>query len=588
MDTKTNPLKKTNHETTQIDTSPTEILDDLPAERDALDFEPYVATLAGIIKSDSLRTPLTIGIFGSWGSGKTLLMSMVRKRLPADFHDVWFDSWRYEREESLWRALLLQVLATLLAGVPKDESAESRKALTELSDLQTALYRTVDREEAGGVKIDLNKLAAGIGQGAAQIGLSFIPGGSVLADLVKGIRGKEGKAAAEKLVEAIHRERSKIRIEQVQFLEQFHDKFRELVGVHVVEKGRRLVVFVDDLDRCLPEKAVEVIEAIKLFLDVPGCVFVLGLDQNVIARGIEIRYRELGLSPETTGQKKGQYLIEGTRYMEKIIQLPFHIPPIEPDNVGPFVEGLIGEWPHEECPKVFAEGVGNNPRQVKRTINVFLLLWRLAKERQISQIKPIRLAKVVSIQHIYPQLYNVLKKTPRLLSDLEDYYRKESASRPEVRGLGEAEKIEAPPALVPYIHRTAVRRLLIMHPGDVQDSGFTGLLPDELRLYFTLTRRAEAPPMTKTDVPFAGFEPQTVRIRKGLFLMGSSDKDQYAEDNEKRQHTVELPEYSIGKYPLTNVEYQAFVRETSHGPPPHWDGENYSEEKGDHPVVNVS
>ncbi len=100
------------------------------------------------------------------------------------------------------------------------------------------------------------------------------------------------------IFEAIERERSQIHIEQVQFLEQFHHRFRCLVDKYVrrIEQKdtdtARLVVFVDDLDRCLPEKAVEVLEAIKLFVDAPGCVFVLGLDQAVIARGIEIKYRE--------------------------------------------------------------------------------------------------------------------------------------------------------------------------------------------------------------------------------------------------------------------------------------------------------
>ena len=122
----------------------------------------------------------------------------------------------------------------------------------------------------------------------------------------------------------------------MKFLEQFQDKFRTLVEQHVTNNGGRLVVFVDDLDRCLPEKAIEVLEAIKLFVDAPGCVFVLGLDQDVIARGIEMKYKELGEKKD--GEGKGQFTIEGMRYLEKIIQLPFQIPPVEQTDMGEFVE----------------------------------------------------------------------------------------------------------------------------------------------------------------------------------------------------------------------------------------------------------
>ncbi len=569
-------------------TSPAYILDDHPAEEDALDFKPYVAALADIIMSHTLRKPLTIGVFGAWGSGKTSLMDMIRKRLSSGFHDVWFDAWRYEREESLWRALLLHVLAALRDAVLAEKSDETEKALDELDDLQTALYRTVDREEAGRVRIDWSKLAAGVGQGAVQVGLSFIPGGSMLADLVKSLKGKAGEAAAQDLVKAIHRERSKIHIEQVRFLEDFHKKFQNLVRKYVLEEGRRLVVFVDDLDRCLPDKAVEVLEAIKLFLDAPGCVFVLGLDQEVIAQGIEIKYREFAASGVNSQQDERRFLIEGSRYLEKIIQLPFHIPPIERGNVAAFVNGLVDEWPHKECPGVFAEGVGDNPRQVKRTVNVFLLLWRLAQKRSIALVKPVRLSKIVAVQHVYPQLYEVLRETPRLLRDLEDYYRKEALSPLEGEDRGEGGRLEPPPALAPYVHSNAVRRLMTLHSSDMPEMNFTGLAPDELRLYFTLTRRAESPPLRKMEGPREGLEPQMVRVPEGPFLMGSIDEDPSAEEVEKPQHTVKLAEFLIGKYPITNVEYQVFVRENRYDPPRGWDGDKYPEEKGDHPVVNVS
>src|SRR5262245_6322683 len=90
------------------------ILDDLPATRDALDFEPYVATLADVVTSPQTKTPLTVGVFGSWGSGKTTILQMVeaaiRRRHPA-YTLLRFDAWKFDKQDTLWRALLLRVLA---------------------------------------------------------------------------------------------------------------------------------------------------------------------------------------------------------------------------------------------------------------------------------------------------------------------------------------------------------------------------------------------------------------------------------------------------------------------------------------------
>jgi hypothetical protein len=389
----------------------TYILDDLPTDKDALDFTPYVETLVDVCKTAS--TPLTIGVFGTWGSGKTSLMRMVKNELPGEYTAAWFDAWKYDKEETLWRAFLLSVLSAVRSKVKEGEPVE------DLDYLETMLYRAVDIEKAGGVTIDLEKLGGKVTQGVVQLGLAFIPGGAVLSEFVKKVQQLGAESLTDDLTDAIQRERTKIHIEQVRFLEQFQDKFRALVEQHVTNNGGRLVVFVDDLDRCLPEKAIEVLEAIKLFVDAPGCVFMLGLDQEVIARGIEMKYKELGEMKDEVGEEK--FTIEGMRYLEKIIQLPFQIPPIEQVDMNEFVEDLIAEWPHEECPKVFSIGLANNPRQIKRTVNVFFMLWNLSKKRQEKLqglIKPIRLAKVVAIQTIFPGLYNLfLKDSPRYLRE---------------------------------------------------------------------------------------------------------------------------------------------------------------------------
>ena len=566
-------------------------VNDLPASRDALDFMPYVETLAEIAATSN--TPLTIGVFGTWGSGKTSLMGMVRDSLPPEFTVAWFDAWKYDKEETLWRAFLLNVLAAVRKRIPAGQPTQ------DLDTLETMLYRAIDLEKVGGVTIDLNKLAPTLAKGAVQIGLSFIPGVAGLAKIIEELQVLGTDNISQTALDAIQRERTKIHIEQVRFLEQFQDKFRELVKAHIAPG--RLVVFVDDLDRCLPEKAIQVLEAIKLFLDVPDCVFVLGLDQDVIARAIEMKYREAGSHRE--GDEGPRFTIEGLHYLEKIIQLPFQIPPVERTEMSSFVKSLTENWPAPECPEIFAVGLGSNPRQIKRTVNVFLMLNSLAGKRHNDRIKPIRLAKVVTIQAIYPELYELLKETPRYLRELEDYYRAE-ASRKDDDQLnasptrGETAKMEAAPALTPYLSKQAVRAVLTMHAPELPDANFSGLAPEELRLYFTLTRSTEVPQsMPSAASSRAVFEPQMISIPAGKFLMGSTSEqaDKLIKDGaiknwlyyQQPQHEVELSEYSIAKYPVTNREYQLFVQEGGKAPQG-WDNGQYPPEKGDHPMVYVS
>ncbi len=590
--------------------TPTYILDDLPAETDALDFAPYINTLAGLIQSPNTSTPLTIGVFGTWGAGKTSLMRQVMKALPGSYRSAWFDAWKYEKEADLWRAMLLQVLNALQEALPKNAKNQvDKEALQQLEDLRNSLYRAVEREELGGLEVDWGKLATGVAEGSLKIGLSLLPVVGTLTKMAEELE-KGGATATGKIIEAIHRERSLLHIDQVQFLEQFQDKFRELVDRYVVQKKHRLVVFVDDLDRCLPEKAVEVLEATKLFLDVPGCVFVLGLDDKVIARGVEIKYRQLGLVDGDGGTDAKRLIVDGTRYLEKIIQLPFQLPPIERAQLETFVCGLVADWPHPECPHVFAEGLGGNPRQVKRTINLFLLLSGLAqarKEELGERIHPVRLAKIVTIQSAYQTLYDFLKEDRhRYLRDLEKSFLTEARPGEGRLAEGEIEKEESrpelPAALEPYLRAqgvAAVRRVLALHP-DKPEFNFGALQPDDLRVYFTLARRAEAPqvmPVPQSQ-PRSAIEPELVHVPAGEFLMGSTEaqvkdviaqglQEEYAK-RELPQHSLVLPEYWMAKYPVTNAEYQAFVQAVNHAPPRGWDGPNYPEGIGDHPVVNVT
>ncbi|MEB2333819.1 MAG: SUMF1/EgtB/PvdO family nonheme iron enzyme [Anaerolineaceae bacterium] len=569
---------------------------DSPTSQDALDFMPYARALANIAKTGG--TPLTIGVFGGWGSGKTSLMEMIKDNLPGTYTKVWFNAWKYDKEATLWRAFLTAVLNAM-----KEKAEEDGAPAEEFDKLQSLLYRSMEFEKLGGVKIDLPQLAGQVGKSVVNFSLSFLPGGDVLKKLSEALQSNSADSLNE-AADAISRERTKLYVEQISSLEQFQKRFAELVQTHILEKDSRLVVFVDDLDRCLPEKAVEVLEAIKLFLDAPGCVFMLGLDQDVIARGIEIKYKELDSKQADGGAR---FTIEGLSYLEKIIQLPFILPSVESAQMDSFVQGLMETWENDECPKVFALGLGSNPRQIKRTVNTFLMLSSVAREKHNS-LAPIRLAKVVTIQNVFPELYKFIAQySRRHLRDLEQYFRakqdaeqkRETAvmdggGRESVEIKQEQANLEPPAALRDFFKKRdkidALERILTMHASGLPEANFADLPLEEIDPYFTLTARAEAPasPVVESAVkksaasPSRNFEPTMVNIPAGKFLMGSDESN-----DEKPPREVDLPTYSIGKYPITNREYQAFVRATSRNPPRDWEGENFPPEKAEHPVAWV-
>lgn len=120
-------------------------------------------------------------------------------------------------------------------------------------------------------------------------------------------------------------ERTTVRrhVAQIRSIEQFLGKFCDLLNI-LLERKQRVFVFVDDLDRCLPEDALEVFESIKLFLDAPGCGYVVALDRDVIRKGLAARYSRPGMAGA------GQDFIDPDQYIEKTISLSFDLPTLTP------------------------------------------------------------------------------------------------------------------------------------------------------------------------------------------------------------------------------------------------------------------
>lgn len=425
---------------------------DLPATTDELGFTPSATALTEIVQGATLGdTPLTMGIYGEWGSGKTSLMRMVLDRLDHNrCATVWFDAWRYAQQETLWRALLLSVVEALRALVNDDTWLHSyvdhhkRRAVDpqrpdtsidakdlkttraqlegRLDELAARLYRSVDREEPGEVQVQWDKagrLAAGA---VIRAGFSYIPIlGQISAAVTKAGEALGEEAYGEQLLDLFQRERIRVYREQVQSLEQFHEGLTTLIRELVTDLNRRLVVFIDDLDRCLPEQAIGVLEALKVFLDIQGCVFVLGIDREIIERGIRVRYKDFALSGAALA---GPFPVAERDYLEKIVQVPFRLPPLAPQAISRFLDSrlpAVTGLPADERSQVaslMTSGLLRNPRKVKRSFNIFRL--HLTLDRAQGRTTPAGLiAKLTVIQSSFPDLYEKIAREPTLLRTYE-------------------------------------------------------------------------------------------------------------------------------------------------------------------------
>lgn len=401
----------------KADLSP--ILSDQPAKDDFLDFDSYVQALYDSVVDDDTTTPLTLGIFGRWGTGKTTLMGMLESKLTErGAITIWFNAWQYSKEDELWAAFLQSLINKVQGklGFFQRWIFSSSLLLRRIHwrDIPGALIEFLARAIIIILPLLLiNPLTGTLqqaGQAIAQFGGRIVAGGLAVWLVVKPL--------LEAIQENITIDFSNFKQESdyqkhIAFLDKFREHFADIVASLPHANDKRLVVFIDDLDRCPSERILQVLDAVKLFVDIPGCVFVLGLDADIVQQAVKSKYNS-----DPLAQKE---------YLGKIVQLPFRLPPLARRHMENLLVGLQLDLPDSRCSQIFVVGLNANPRELKRAINIFSLLWNLVQARQelLVNIKPVRLAKVVVIQHGYPELHRLLQQRPDLLVELERYFRQE-------------------------------------------------------------------------------------------------------------------------------------------------------------------
>lgn len=378
--------------------------------------------LAGRLKNHFVKKEasesLVIGIFGEWGSGKSNLLQLVHEAFKSDAAKaspppvvvVPFNPWRYEKEEHLLVPLLKTMQQAVLTYLKENQSFLEKIGLSAESPKRIARFFGVSAL-AFAKALKLKGSVPGVG----DVEFSF------KEFIEKGAEGCKDKPVPPALLDTLE-----------SYYFEFEKKLRETT---TGEDSIRLLFLIDDLDRCLPEKAVEMLESIKLFLDVEGCAFVLAVDDEVVERGIIHRYKEyifLGAQQGVGHKSLAQMPITGTEYLEKIIQLPFRLPLPAKHEVRAFLRKefseLFGQAPHdaksvpelgqreagalrggldgEELLRLFVDHIPPVPRKQRRAAELLLLQLDMAAARGCAaQIKPLPLAKLILLQLFAPDLY---------------------------------------------------------------------------------------------------------------------------------------------------------------------------------------
>ena len=269
-------------------------------------------------------------------------MNLIQQKVqPNVAQTVWFNSWQYS-QFGMQNDLAISMIYHFVNELGTDEEGSVKSTLSGMMRFGKALV-------VGGII------------GTASI---LVPGA-----------GEAVKGTAEHL-------KKDEEISEAMLLNNLKKKLDELVKKKIGKGGdQRIVVFVDDLDRLLPEKAVELLEVFKLFLEIPGCVYVLACDYHVIQEGLK---KKFGLGSDE---------LKGKSFFDKIIQLPFSMP-LGQYDVTRYLKSLfekIGIQCVDDDIKIYQDlindSVGFNPRAMKRLFNSLQLLNIVAGKKRVFDEK---------------------------------------------------------------------------------------------------------------------------------------------------------------------------------------------------------
>lgn len=414
------------------------ILTDNETKVDLLNNEAIATTIIKLLR-DRPDQPVTVGVHGDWGAGKSSVLEMIEAGFEGETEVLClkFNGWRFQGFEDAKIALIEGIVTGLI---------EKRPALTRAGEAVKAVFR----------RIDWLKVAKKAG-GLAFTAFSGIPTPEQIRAIVGSLEGfladpaklanKDNVAAAIDNVKGLLKPTAEGDSTNVpEEISAFRKAFDDLLDRAGVEQ---LVVLIDDLDRCLPDTAIETLEAVRLFVFTSRTAFVVAADEAMIEYAVRKHFPDL---PDTTGPQT-----YARNYLEKLIQVPFRIPALGDtetriyvtlllvgaelgDNDPAFnrlidvarerlkrpwitgsldaatVKTALGDGAarannalalSDQIGPILASGTKGNPRQIKRFLNALVLRQRTAEARGFGDdVKLPVLAKLMLAERFLPRLFD--------------------------------------------------------------------------------------------------------------------------------------------------------------------------------------
>jgi len=278
---------------------------DSETDVDFLNYSEVAGLTADLIRTPSMR-PLSVGVFGTWGTGKSTLLNLIERELQnsagegAPFLIVRFDAWLYQGFDDARAALMEVIGAQLLAASAANESV--------LKKAKTFLGR-VNYFRAAGLLAEGGAAMLGFPTfGALAKGVSAIEG--MFAGPVTESELKDAKAGGQELIK---QSKGLLRPEEKRTPPEEIAAFRSDLGDILLELKKTLVVFLDNLDRCLPKQTIHTLEALRLFLFMPNTAFVVAADEDMVRHSVAAFFDDLDDRHVTD-------------YLDKLIQVPMRVP----------------------------------------------------------------------------------------------------------------------------------------------------------------------------------------------------------------------------------------------------------------------
>ncbi|MEZ0269940.1 MAG: P-loop NTPase fold protein [Nitrososphaeraceae archaeon] len=390
------------------------ILTDDIASDPILDFNLYSNAIVNIVRNSHPK--FTIGIFGDWGAGKTTLINSVDKALQTDkdLIRIKLEAWRYKREQFP----LVSLLKSIAFALPAEKQFEELKQKLETSAINF-LKKTPD----------------------------------ILTSIISKYASEEDEISHE-MFESFKKElNSKIQLiaeldRDTVYFDGFEEIKKEIKNLRLNNPAFRIIVFVDDLDKCSPKKALEILELIRVIHDIEGFVYIIGISHDMIIKLSNIE------NNETSN--------DGEHYIKKLIQIPITLPKWSNQDIVNLVKDLVKKGMiHDKFKEVvdknielISVAIDNNPREIKRFLNNFFVAHEIfsgkknfeAKELIFSGKKNFEAKELLLIQAIHlrwNKFYNILVKSDdSFFKGLDKYLKMDDETRLKSLDLYEGKKDE--------------------------------------------------------------------------------------------------------------------------------------------------